>query len=122
MIITAIIAPVEVTATSPKLSFSDALLSFLSDDTPNAIARINGTVRAPVVAPEASKEIDMNSEDVKKASKRIIPYSTVSILFSGKLYTILTNLRTEDTAISYETIRTMQFRYEAPDVTVLLTA
>ncbi len=51
--------------TMPKLSISENLLSFFSAETPAARARMKGTVTAPVVAPEASKEIAINSFGVK---------------------------------------------------------
>ena len=41
------IAPVEATPINPKLSFSDAWLSFFNFETPTARAKINGTVSAP---------------------------------------------------------------------------
>ena len=63
--ITAIIAPADAIATIPKLSISDALLSFFRAETPIARASINGTVTAPVVAPEESKDIARNSFGVK---------------------------------------------------------
>src|SRR5690606_8573844 len=85
IIITAMIAPVEAIATNPKLSCSDALLSFLSAETPKASARINGTVKAPVVAPDASKDIAKNSGEVNKASTRIIKYKIDNNLYKGKL-------------------------------------
>ena len=83
MSITAIIAPVEAIATSPKLSFSENLLSFFKFEIPTAIAKINGTVSAPVVAPEASKDIAINSEEAKMAIASIIPYNTASILYKA---------------------------------------
>ena len=73
IIITEKIAPVEVIPTNPKLSVSDDLLSFFSIDTPTAIANINGTVKAPVVAPDASKDIARNSGDVNNARTNIKP-------------------------------------------------
>ena len=85
IIITDMIAPVEAIATNPKLSFSDDLLSFFKLETPIARAKIKGTVKAPVVAPEASKEIAKNSGDVKNARIKIIPYKTVNNLYKGKL-------------------------------------
>ena len=67
--ITAIITPVEAIAKSPKLSFSEALLSFLSLDIPRERESIKGTVKAPVVAPEASKEMAKNSfEDIRESA------------------------------------------------------
>ena len=72
IIITAIIAPVDAIATKPKLSFSDDLESFLIAVTPIASAIIKGTVMAPVVAPDASKEIARNSLEVNKARTSII--------------------------------------------------
>src|SRR5690606_18455156 len=50
-------ATVDAIPTSPKLSASPILLAFLIAEIPAAKARTKGTVIAPVVAPEASKEI-----------------------------------------------------------------
>ena len=41
---------------------------------------MNGTVNAPVVAPDASKEMARNSSEVRTASANITRYSAVSIL------------------------------------------
>ncbi|MPN40905.1 hypothetical protein SDC9_188445 [bioreactor metagenome] len=79
------IAPVDAIPTSPKLSFSDALLSFFRRETPNARPSMNGTVRAPVVAPEASKEMARNSGDMNTARTKIIPYTPVNSRYNGKL-------------------------------------
>ena len=70
--ITERIAPVDAMATRPKLSFSDAFESFLREATPWPIARMNGTVSAPVVAPDASNYIARNSLDVITAIPNII--------------------------------------------------
>ena len=51
------IAPVDDIPITPKLVFSLTLLSFFIEDMPDASANINGTVIAPVVAPEASNAI-----------------------------------------------------------------
>ena len=67
-IITDIIAPTDAIATSPKLSISEALLSFFIVDTPSAKASIKGTAKIPVVAPEASKAIVKNSIGVNSAN------------------------------------------------------
>src|SRR5699024_1206521 len=85
MIITVIMALVEAMATSPKLSFSDALLSFFSEETPNASDKIKGTVNAPVVAPDESKEMARNYGDVKIASTKMMTYNISNNLYSGKL-------------------------------------
>ena len=69
--ITEIIAPVDAIATNPKLSFSDALLSFFIEEIPIESARIKGTARIPVVDPEASNEIARNSLEVNSAMIRI---------------------------------------------------
>ena len=78
--ITEMTAPVEATATRPKLSFSDDFESLLIAETPIARAIMNGTVIAPVVAPDASNDIARNSSDVKIAITNITRYSTVSSL------------------------------------------
>ncbi len=59
------IAPVDAMATRPKLSFSDALLSFFNAEMPTESDSINGTARIPVVAPDASNATAKNSGDVK---------------------------------------------------------
>src|SRR5690606_18826735 len=64
--ITAMIAPEEEIATKPKLSFSEAFPFFFKEDIPEDNANINGTVSAPVVAPEASNEMAKNSLEVKR--------------------------------------------------------
>ena len=64
------IAPLEASATKPKLSSSAALLSFFNFEIPTASERMNGTARIPVVAPEASKEIAKNSLDVNSAKPK----------------------------------------------------
>ena len=71
--ITDIIAPTDAIATSPKLSLSDALLSFFIEDIPTAKAKIKGTAKIPVVAPEASKAIVKNSTGVNKARINTTP-------------------------------------------------
>ena len=78
--ITPRIAPVEAMATSPKLSFSDALLSFFILEIPKERESINGTASIPVVAPEASKEMARNSLEVKIERPKIRTYKTISIL------------------------------------------
>ena len=70
---TEIIAPAEAIPRSPKLSFSEDLLSLLRTDIPAASVTMNGTVIAPVVAPEASKEIASNSLEEKRERISIIP-------------------------------------------------
>ena len=67
------IAPVDAIATRPKLSFSEALLSFFKLATPSPKAKINGTVNAPVVAPDASKAMARNSDDENIASAKMNP-------------------------------------------------
>lgn len=54
-------------------------ITFFNITTPIARARINGTVIAPVVAPEASKDIAKNSFDVNIASIQIKEYKIVNI-------------------------------------------
>ena len=71
-IITLIIAPAEASATRPKLSSSDALLSLRSREMPTAKARRKGTARIPVVAPDASNAIARNSGWVKNAKTKMI--------------------------------------------------
>jgi len=68
---TDIIAPVEAIATRPKLSSSEAMLSFFNEEIPAESASTNGTVRAPVVAPDASKDTDKNSGDENNANTNI---------------------------------------------------
>jgi len=69
-IITDMTAPTEAIATNPKLSFSEALLSFFSIDMPTDKDKIKGTASMPVVEPEASREIARNSGEEKKASPK----------------------------------------------------
>jgi hypothetical protein len=73
IIITDIIEPVEAIATKPKLSFSEALLSFFNFETLVAKAKIIGITKTPVVDAEASKDIAKNSGDVNNAIINIIP-------------------------------------------------
>lgn len=115
---TAIIAPEEAIATNPKLSFSEDLLSFLRVETPIARANINGTVRAPVVAPDASKDIAKNSGDVNKARIKINPYNTDNILYKGILYTILASPKASMIAIPIDTITNISPFPISPDVTI----
>lgn len=61
---TAMITPAEAMPNKPKLSSSEASLSFFSTEIPTPRARIKGTVRAPVVAPEASKAMARYSGEV----------------------------------------------------------
>ncbi len=82
---TDIIAPVDAMATNPKLSFSDALLSFFNFDIPTDRDKINGTASIPVVAPEASKDIAKNSRDAKIANPKMIKYKAKSTLYKGTL-------------------------------------
>src|SRR5574344_1263219 len=104
IIITDIIGPVDAMATNPKLSLSDALQSFFNCETPIASARIKGTVNAPVVAPEASKDIAKNSREVIQASIKMIPYIIVNSLYNGMLYTILPRPTASMIAIPIDTI------------------
>lgn len=117
IIITAIIAPDDAIATKPKLSFSEDLLSFLRWDTPKERASIKGTVKAPVVAPEASKDIAKNSGDVNIESNKIIPYIIVNNLYKGILYNILPKPKASMTAIPMETIITISHFDTIPEVT-----
>ena len=70
---TAKIAPADAIPTSPNASRSEAAESFFISETPADKARIKGTVIAPVVVPEESKAIEINSEDEKRESKNITP-------------------------------------------------
>ena len=70
---TAKIAPADAIPTSPNASLSEAAESFFISETPAAKARIKGTVIAPVVVPEESNDIEINSEDEKRESKNITP-------------------------------------------------
>src|SRR5699024_1452525 len=54
-------APLEASATMPKLSSSDVLLPFFKEAMPVDNDRKNGTANAPVVAPEASNAMEKNS-------------------------------------------------------------
>ena len=60
-------APTEAMATRPKASASERDESFFMADTPAAIAKTKGTVSAPVVAPEASKDTAKYSGGAKTA-------------------------------------------------------
>ena len=68
---TAIMGPVEAIPTKPKLSSSDSFPA-LFENNPMASDEIKGTVRTPVVAPGASKEIEINSGGAINASINII--------------------------------------------------
>ncbi len=70
--ITARIGPALIVPTRPK-EFSSAIFPPFILDNPSDIASTNGVVRAPVVAPEASKEIARNSSETKGAIIKIIP-------------------------------------------------
>jgi hypothetical protein len=83
---------------------------------PAASARINGTVKAPVVAPDASKEIARNSGDVNNASIDIIKYRKVSVLYRGRLKTILTRPNEINSAIPTDTTITILPFEISPDV------
>ena len=82
---TAMIAPDEAKATRPKLSFSEALLSFFNLDIPTERANIKGTAIIPVVAPEASKAIARNSRDANIASRKIKKYIASKNLYKGMI-------------------------------------
>jgi len=71
MISKAITAPLVVIPTKPKLSSSDSFPA-LFENNPMASDEIKGTVRTPVVAPGASKEIEINSGGAINASINII--------------------------------------------------
>src|SRR5699024_5740590 len=118
MIITVIMAPVEAMATSSKLSFSDALLSFFSEETPNASAKRKGTVNASVVAPDASKEMARNSGDVKIASTKMMTYNISHNLYGGKLETNRTIPDVMRIPIQIDTTITMLTFDMTPDVTI----
>ena len=64
------IGPIEHSATRPKLSAS-ARSSLLTLETPSPIARMNGTVIAPVVTPPESKAMQRKSRSVNAASTKI---------------------------------------------------
>ena len=104
-------------ATRPKLSFSDALLSFFKAETPMANASIKGTVNAPVVAPDASKEIAKNSAEIKNDKPNITKYIVNKILYNGMLNTIRIKPRASKIAIPIETtIRIIDYDI-SPEVT-----
>ena len=68
---TVIIGPIEQSATKPKLSFSESLLSLI-DAAPIPSAIMNGTVIGPVVTPPESKAIAQKSFGTKLASTKVI--------------------------------------------------
>ncbi len=78
------IGPALIIPTSPK-EFSSDCLPPVTFDIPREIAKTKGVVRAPVVAPEASKEIAKNSSATNIASAKIIPYVIVINTFRGLL-------------------------------------
>lgn len=104
---TVIIAPADTMPTKPKLSSSETLLSFFSVETPAAIANINGTVIAPVVAPEASKDIAKKMGDENKHKTKIIKYSIVSSLGKRILYAIFIKPVLNKAAIPMDTTITI---------------
>src|SRR5690554_4837574 len=79
--ITDIAMPVAVTATSPKLSLSDASLSLFNFDILTEIAKIKGTTSIPVVEAAASNEIAINSREENIASINKAEYTAIKTLF-----------------------------------------
>src|SRR5690554_4474957 len=79
---TPIIAPVDEIPTSPKLSASPILLSFLMAETPAANASMKGTVTAPVVAPDASNAMARKSNEENSDKIKIKPYAPVNTYLS----------------------------------------
>ena len=67
------IAPADAIEISPKLSFSDDLLSFFIFVSPSDNDNKNGTANIPVVTPEESKAIANISNDVFRDSRKMIP-------------------------------------------------
>ena len=84
------IGPALMVPTSPK-EFSSVFFPPFTFERPRDIARIKGVVRAPVVAPEASKEIARNSSETKMANTKITAY----VIVIKRLYgTSLNSLKT----------------------------
>ena len=71
MIKTPIMAPAEIIPIRPKLSSSESFESFFNAEIPVPNASTKGTVRAPVVAPEASKAIARYSGDTNSDNRKI---------------------------------------------------
>ncbi len=69
-----IIAPADAKPSKPKLSSSADPCLVLIAAIPTVRASRKGTVKLPVVAPEASKVIAKNSLETKKARTKIIEY------------------------------------------------
>ena len=65
-------APADTMPTKPNESVSDAIASFFIRETPAAIAKMNGTVIAPVVAPDESKAMEMPSLTEKNDNPQMI--------------------------------------------------
>ncbi len=72
MSMTARMGPALMTPTIPKLS-SSAVFPPLIRERPAVSARTKGVVRAPVVAPEASKAMARNSSETRMARTKITP-------------------------------------------------
>ena len=83
-------APAEAMPTRPKESSSDFWLSLLMAEAPADKASKNGTVSAPVVAPEASKDTARKNWSASTPSTSITPYVINKNFFSGKTFTIRT--------------------------------
>lgn len=83
-------APAEAMPTRPKESSSDFWLSLLTAEAPADKASKNGTVSAPVVAPEASKDTARKNWSESTASTSIMPYVSIKNFFSEYTSTIRT--------------------------------
>ena len=63
------IGPIETTPIRPKPRSLEARVLLRSSVTPSAIDMMNGTVMAPVVAPDASKAMARNSSEADSANR-----------------------------------------------------
>ena len=81
------IAPDAINPTIPKV-FSSAIRvqSFFIDAIPSDSASTNGTVIAPVAAPDASNAIAKKSADVNIAKPNAILYEIINIVRKGKSF------------------------------------
>ena len=81
-------APADAMPTRPKESSSDFWLSLLMAEAPADKASKNGTVSAPVVAPEASKDTARKNWSASMPSTSIAPYVINKNVFSENTFTI----------------------------------
>jgi len=101
------IGPTETTPIRPKPSVLAARLSLRSSVTPSAIAMMNGTVMAPVVAPDASKAMARNSSEAFRASRNTMAYSPIRSLWRTMLRMIRISPSANSAAMPIETTRMM---------------